>query len=107
MKQNFIGAVCDFLELIYPKVCLVCGSSLYRQEDLVCTPCLFHLPRTDWHHDEYNPVSKLFWGRVNIFSATAYYYFNKGSKVQRLLHQLKYKGYKDLGFLVHRSLTVR
>jgi ComF family protein len=44
-----------------------------------------------------NPASRTFWGRARIESATAYCYFNKGNKVQRLVHLLKYKGRKDIG----------
>jgi len=42
-------------------------------------------------------VVKLFWGRTNIFSASSLYSFSKGSKVQHLIHQLKYKGKKEIG----------
>ena len=44
-----------------------------------------------------NPVIKLFWGRTNIHSASSLYLFNKGSKVQHLIHQLKYKGKMEIG----------
>ncbi|MFH1004622.1 MAG: phosphoribosyltransferase family protein [Bacteroidota bacterium] len=40
---------------------------------------------------------KLFWGRVDIFSATSLYGFLKGGKVQHLIHQLKYRGKKEIG----------
>ena len=50
--------------------------------------------------DEENPIAKIFWGRVNIHSAGAFYGFNKGGKVQHLIHQLKYKGKKDIGVTV-------
>lgn len=87
----------DFLSLIFPKVCYACGKSLFKKEDCICTYCHYHLPRTDFHLKADNPVHKLFWGRVDIHSAAAMYLFNKGSKVQRLIHQLKYRGRKEIG----------
>lgn len=42
----------------------------------------------------------MFWGRVNIHSASAFYFFEKGGKVQNLMHQLKYRGKKEIGTLV-------
>jgi ComF family protein len=42
-------------------------------------------------------VYKLFWGKVILESAASYLYFHKGNKVQQLIHQLKYKGRKDIG----------
>lgn len=87
----------DFLSLVFPKVCYACGKSLFKKEDCICTYCHYHLPRTDFHLKADNPVHKLFWGRINIHAAAAMYLFNKGSKVQRLIHQLKYRGKKEIG----------
>ena len=39
----------------------------------------------------------MFWGRVPLITGAAYYQFKKQSKVQNLLHQLKYKGQKQVG----------
>lgn len=50
--------------------------------------------------DNNNPVAQIFWGRVPIFSAAAFYGFNKGGKVQRIIHQLKYKGNQAIGVTV-------
>ena len=87
----------DFISLIFPHVCASCGKSLYKNEHSICTYCAYHLPKTDYHLDHENPVAKIFWGRVDIHSAGAFYGFNKGGKVQHLIHQLKYKGKKDVG----------
>jgi len=93
----------DFISLLFPRICAACGNSLWKQEETVCLSCEFHLPRTNFHLSLENPVSRLFWGRVNLESATAYLYFNKGNKVQRLIHQLKYKGRKDIGVYFGRQ----
>lgn len=42
----------------------------------------------------------LFWGRAKIESASAFLYFEKGSRYQNIFHELKYKGKKDLGILL-------
>ncbi|MFL5765085.1 MAG: ComF family protein [Bacteroidia bacterium] len=90
----------DFISLIFPEVCASCGNSLYKREDTICTWCVYHLPKTNFHLYNDNPVAKIFWGRVNIYSAGAYYGFNKGGKVQHLVHQLKYKGKKEIGHVL-------
>jgi ComF family protein len=90
----------DFISLIYPRICYACGKSLYKYEKCLCTYCNYHLPKTNFHLDQDNSVSKLFWGKVNIFSAAAFYYYNKGTKVQHLIHQLKYKGHKEIGVYI-------
>jgi len=86
--------------LIYPEVCPACLNALRKGELCLCTSCRFRLPRTQYYKDKDNPVAKQFWGKVNIEAATAYYHFGKGEKVQRLIHQLKYKGSKDIGVFV-------
>jgi len=93
----------DFISLLFPKICAACGNSLWKQEETVCLSCEFHLPRTNFHLADENPVTRLFWGRVTLESAAAYLYFNKGNKVQQLIHQLKYKGRKDIGIFLGRK----
>ncbi len=92
----------DLLCLFFPNLCAGCGRTLVRGEKVICTACLFHLPKTFFHHDTDNPLSKVFWGRVNLEGVAAYVYFQKGGTVQRLLHQLKYKGQKEIGIQMGR-----
>lgn len=87
----------DFISLIFPQVCAACGKSLFKNEQVICMHCSYHLPKTNYHNDNDNPIAKIFWGRTNIFSAAAYYNFGKGSQVQHLVHQLKYRGRKEIG----------
>jgi len=87
----------DFASLFYPKVCNACGNSMFRNEEVICTFCLYHLPKTNYHKQEDNPLARVFWGRVNLENVSAYYYFSKGSKVQHLMHQFKYKGRHEIG----------
>lgn len=44
-----------------------------------------------------NPVEKIFQGRIEICAATSGFYFTKGMLIQSLIHQLKYKGNKEIG----------
>ena len=87
----------DFINLIFPRICACCGNSLWKHEKVICTFCDFHLPKTGFHLEKDNPVTFTFYGRVRIESGAAFYYFNKGNRAQKLVHQLKYKGRKDIG----------
>lgn len=90
----------DFISLFYPNNCLACGNNLFKNEHIICTSCLFHLPKTNYHLEKENQISKIFWGRTNIEMATACYFFIKSSKIQHLIHQLKYKGKKEIGIYI-------
>lgn len=99
-----ISWLSDFINLFYPEVCAACNNALFRGETTICTQCLYHLPKTNFHKLEGNPVEKQFWGKTRIFSATALYYFNKGERVQHLIHRLKYRSEKEVGALAGRIL---
>jgi len=90
----------DFIDLLYPRVCTACGNTLFSKEKIICTSCIYKLPKTNLHLEKENSLSKFFLGRINIESAAAYYSFKKGSKVQHLLHQFKYKGGKEIGVYI-------
>ncbi len=95
--MKLISYVSDFFSLLYPRLCLACGNSLFKHEQVLCTQCLFDLPKTNYHKVPDNPLDKIFWGRVPVFRTAALYFFVKGGKVQHLVHQLKYKGMKEAG----------
>ncbi len=104
MKNKLFRFADDLLWMMYPSLCAACGRPLFTGEECICTPCRFHLPRTGFHLHSDNPVMQHFWGKVPVINATAYYYFNKGERVQRLIHQLKYKGRKDVGEFIGRIM---
>jgi ComF family protein len=92
------------LHLLYPKICIGCGTDLIANNQLLCLDCMEALPLTNFlRHDE-NPVEKIFRGRLNISSAFAYLYFTKQSVMQHVLHQLKYQGNKEVGYYFGRRM---
>ena len=92
----------DFLALIYPRVCLACGNTLLRHEETLCSFCLVQLPRTGFEKETGNMAEQIFWGRCNVEAVAALYFFHKGSRVQHLLHQLKYKNQPEVGVFLGR-----
>jgi ComF family protein len=48
-------------------------------------------------------LEQLFWGRVQIEKATSWFFFQKGSNYQHLLHHLKYKGLRGIGVEMGRN----
>ncbi|MBL7730342.1 MAG: ComF family protein [Chitinophagaceae bacterium] len=93
-----------FMHLLYPHICAGCGHELHNEETQLCLQCLHEMPHTGFDKLPGNPVEKIFWGRLPLTAAMAGYYFTKGSVMQQLMHQLKYKGNKDLGIQLGRML---
>jgi len=88
----------DLISLLFPRLCYACGNHLMRNENLICTECYVVIPRTNYHNEKDNPVARLFWGRCMIEKAAAFSYYNKGSRIRTLIHNMKYKGIKEIGF---------
>jgi ComF family protein len=88
----------DFISLLFPRLCYACGNHLLRNEELICTECYVLIPRTNFHTELNNPVAQLFWGRCLIEKAAAFSFYNKGSRIRNLIHNLKYKGIKEIGY---------
>jgi len=86
-----------FSHLFFPQICYACGSSLLGTDQLLCLRCLHELPYTRFEKYHHNPVERIFWGRLAIHEAASLFYFTKDSIVERLLHQLKYKGRREVG----------
>jgi ComF family protein len=88
----------DALHLFYPHVCTGCGSDLIEKDVLLCINCINELPHTNFALYEDNPIEKVFTGRINIKAAHSEFYFSKGQLIQHLIHLLKYKNNKEVGF---------
>lgn len=90
----------DVLDLLYPRICNGCGNTLVTGEDFICSVCMYELPKTLYWKDSENKVAKIFWGRVYIENAVSFLIFQKGGRVQKIMHHLKYDGKKELGQFV-------
>lgn len=92
----------DFLSLLYPVTCAACGNLLYKKEKAICLHCSYHLPVAE--NGPESPPSKTLWGRVNVKTITCLYRFTKKSKVQHLLHNIKYCGRQDAAIAIGNIL---
>ena len=83
--------------LFYPHNCIGCGSDVIQNENFLCLECINNLPHTNFATHANNPVEKKFWGRIALTSAMSGFYFSKGSMVQNMIHEFKYRGNKKAG----------
>jgi ComF family protein len=73
-----------------------------RGEELICTNCMLELPRSDYHLERENPFYNKFRGRLPVARVMTLFKFVKGSRVQHLLHALKYKNLPEVGVALGR-----
>jgi len=87
----------ELVNLFYPKICQICDDPLLKNERVLCLKCLHELPVANYSFNNENPVKKVFYGRVSVENATSLLIFKKKGSVQKLIHQLKYKGQQEIG----------
>jgi len=84
------------LNLLFPKVCNGCKSVLLASEKILCTQCLHSLPIICHHRTGNEAMKSIFYGKFPVLEATAIIKFQKRGITQELLHNLKYRGQKEI-----------
>jgi ComF family protein len=69
-----------------------------RNENIICTECYVSIPRTNFHLLPDNPVAQMFWGRCVIEKASSFSFYTRGSRMRKLIHNMKYRGRKEIGY---------
>lgn len=97
MKNLVLPSLRSFAAIFFPKLCPGCMNPLHETERVICWGCQLSLPQTDHPWDFQNEL----WEKMNQFGrverVVSLFDFHKNSRVQSLLHQLKYKGQQEIG----------
>ncbi len=88
------------VNLLFPEVCCACNNLLSDGVKTICVDCRHDLPITNFHFNGNSSIEKVLYGRSEIENGTALFRFEKKSNVQRLIHNLKYKGQEHIGFVL-------
>jgi ComF family protein len=89
----------DFVSLIFPENCLHCGELLVKGEQHLCTSCRYQLPVIDVSTKDDALINK-FVHLPKVTFVNAFLNFKKSGIAQKLLHELKYKGNRELGVML-------
>ena len=87
----------NFVSLLYPRLCVICGEPLIENEKFFCFACFLKLPKTYYHLISENPAIERLAGKVSLEKASSYFYYSKGGVAQQLIAEIKYRGNRDLG----------
>lgn len=104
MFKSLKAAFCAALHLFYPYICTGCGNDLLPSHELLCMKCINDLPHTGFENIPHNKIERIFFGRVDTVAAHSEFYFAKGELIQHLIHELKYKGNKEIGIYLSRKM---
>lgn len=92
------------LNLLFPKVCAGCKDLVSTSEDVLCVDCRHLIPLAQYHKTENQMMKDRFYGRFPLVNATALIQFQKRGLTQELMHDLKYRGYKELSYFFGKWL---
>lgn len=95
--RNIIRVADDFISLLFPRVCQGCGTILVRNEEVICLGCLADMAYTNYHLEPANALEKELWGRCYVERAAAMCFYRRGSRIQKIIHRLKYHGVRNIG----------
>ncbi|SOE21590.1 comF family protein [Spirosomataceae bacterium TFI 002] len=84
------------LDLLYPRLCGSCGTTLKPTEGQLCISCMVKLPKTNSHTQNIDLLNNKFWGKLNVKNTYSFLKFSKKGLVQELLHNLKYRNKPEL-----------
>lgn len=90
-------------DLVFPRLCGACDRYLAPWEDEICLLCLMEIPLSQAHLQADNPVAQVFWGRVRLEQASAWFVYHNGSRFGNLLHRLKYEDQPRIGQAMGRQ----
>lgn len=94
-------------DLLAPRHCVMCGGRLAIGEQIICTRCNLHLPRTGFGRSAYdNEMARMFWGRMAVERCAALFYYRAGAEASRIIYELKYRRRAEIG-LQMGALTAR
>jgi ComF family protein len=102
----FTTLAADMAALLFPRLCAGCGDGLRIGEEAICTACRLELaPSFDFAAPAENPSARVFWGRIPVQAAASGYVFGSHGRIQEIIHQLKYKGRRDAGVELGKTIA--
>lgn len=106
-SRTLSSAFCALGELLFPRMCLVCGNSLVESEQCICTGCLADFPFSDDGFPLGKQVLDSFSEPLRPEEFHSLFYYNKYSDYRRLIYAMKYDSRKKVGVYLGKMLGMR
>ncbi len=86
----------NILDILFPRCCSGCGTTLKTHENYLCVSCLLNIPQTYSHIVLVPELERKFAGKINVKNTYSFLKYTKNSIVQQILHELKYRNKPEL-----------
>lgn len=100
--STFRELVSDFLALIYPDRCMICGTHVDRGVHSICMTCRYKIPLTQYCHHADNPVKEYFDTLIPNVHCSSMLFFKTEAMWREAIHQFKYNGRWNIAYRLGR-----
>ena len=97
----------QFVNLLFPSLCLLCDRTLVQGEKFLCTHCLAALPHSHLHEQRNEILEQKLSAVLPLRYVLSYLLYQKSGSTQKLLQFLKYRNYPEVGLEIGRQFAGR
>ncbi len=98
MVNRLKKACRNLLHLFFPQLCVGCKKAEATENSYFCLGCLNAMPLIPRDAYARQRMMEVFYGRVVLGQVLAMISFEKGGMGQAILHEIKYRNHKELGY---------
>lgn len=96
-----------FINLLFPRLCVICEDALVQGESYLCTKCMAKLPHLNLQEERSRLLFEKLSASMPIQEVLAYLLYQKSGSSQQLLRLIKYRNFPELGILLGRHFGAR
>lgn len=98
IAEKIVDIATGITDIIFPRVCTVCGTTLLKGEDLMCVKCLMELPATNIHRRHPNTIhDRLATTVTRVEKCASMFWYIRESPYSNLIKDAKYHGRPSVG----------
>lgn len=105
--SSLAGALHPLVDLLFPRVCAVCGNSLVEGEKYICSACLSDFPFTERSCGTEDVILGMYSPLIRPRQLYSLFYYSKYSDYRRLVYAVKYHSHQKLAQYLGRMLGER
>lgn len=106
-RGAFFSFLSSFVEMLYPRLCVVCQQALTEGEHFLCTSCLADFPFSDAVLAGDAELLRTFEPDCRPEALYSLFYYDKHSPYRNLIYAVKYRSRKKLGVYLGEMLGER
>lgn len=98
IADTIVDIAAGITDVIFPRVCTVCGTTLLKGEDVMCVKCLMEFPATEIHRQRPNAIhDRVATTVTRVERCASMFWYVRESPYSNLIKDAKYHGRPSVG----------